>query len=189
MGMAALVLMVVAAILYIHVRNRFRRKQEELNEYMGLSEGLLQRISEHDSAAVQMQGQIAELFGGQFQLLNKLSETYYEHSASKAMKEQIFAKVKDEIERLQSGKELSKIEAIVNKHLDNVMARLRNELPHLKEKDYAFLTLLYARFSGKAISVFLGESRSNVYKIKQRLREHISLSDAPSKDLFLSKLK
>ena len=189
MSIAALVLLIVAAILYIYVRNRFRHKQEELSEYMELSEGLLQRISEHDSAAVQMQSQIAELFGGQFQLLNMLSETYYEHSASKAMKEQIFAKVKDEIERLQSGKELPKIEAIVNKHLDNVMARLRNELPHLKEKDYAFLTLLYARFSGKAISVFLGESRSNVYKIKQRLREHISLSDAPSKDLFLSKLK
>ena len=189
MSIAALVLLIVAAILYIYVRNRFRHKQEELNEYMELSEGLLQRISEHDSAAVQMQGQIAELFGGQFQLLNKLSETYYEHSASKAMKEQIFAKVKDEIERLQSGKELPKIEDIVNKHLDNVMARLRSELPHLKDKDYAFLTYLYARFSGKAISVFLGESRSNVYKIKQRLREHISLSDAPSKDLFLSKLK
>ena len=189
MSIAALVLLIVAAILYIYVRNRFRHKQEELSEYMELSEGLLQRISEHDSAAVQMQSQIAELFGGQFQLLNMLSETYYEHSASKAMKEQIFAKVKDEIECLQSGKELPKIEAIVNKHLDNVMARLRNELPHLKEKDYAFLTLLYARFSGKAISVFLGESRSNVYKIKQRLREHISLSDAPSKDLFLSKLK
>lgn len=189
MSIAALILLIVAAILYIYVRNRFRHKQEELNKYMELSEGLLQRISEHDSAAVQMQGQIAELFGGQFQLLNKLSETYYEHSASKAMKEQIFAKVKDEIERLQSGKELPKIEDIVNKHLDNVMARLRSELPHLKDKDYAFLTYLYARFSGKAISVFLGESRSNVYKIKQRLREHISLSDAPSKDFFLSKLK
>ena len=185
MGMAALALMVVAAILYIYVRNRFRRKQEELNEYMELSEGLLQRISEHDSAAVQMQGQIAELFGGQFQLLNKLSETYYENSASKAMKEQIFAKVKDEIERLQSGKELPKIEAIVNKHLDNVMARLRSELPHLKDKDYAFLTYLYARFSGKAIGAFMKLERNHIYQIKHRLCSEIKGSDAPSKQFFL----
>ena len=185
MGMAALALMVVAAILYIYVRSRFRHKQEELNEYMELSEGLLQRISEHDSAAVQMQGQIAELFGGQFQLLNKLSETYYEHSASKAMKEQIFAKVKDEIERLQSGKELPKIEAIVNKHLDNVMVRLRSELPHLKEKDYAFLTYLYARFSGKAIGAFMKLERNHIYQIKHRLCSEIKDSDAPSKQFFL----
>ncbi|MBR5842420.1 MAG: hypothetical protein IKY64_07455 [Bacteroidaceae bacterium] len=185
MGMAALALMVVAAILYIYVRNRFRRKQEELNEYIELSEGLLQRISEHDSAAVQMQSQIAELFGGQFQLLNKLSETYYEHSASKAMKEQIFAKVKDEIERLQSGKELPKIEAIVNKHLDNVMARLRSELPHLKDKDYAFLTYLYARFSGKAIGAFMKLERNHIYQIKHRLCSEIKGSDAPSKQFFL----
>ena len=185
MGIAALALMVVAAILYIYVRNRFRRKQEELNEYMELSEGLLQRISEHDSAAVQMQGQIAELFGGQFQLLNKLSETYYENSASKAMKEQIFAKVKDEIERLQSGKELPKIEAIVNKHLDNVMARLRSELPHLKDKDYAFLTYLYARFSGKAIGAFMKLERNHIYQIKHRLCSEIKGSDAPSKQFFL----
>ena len=185
MSIAALALMVVAAILYIYVSSRFRHKQEELNEYMELSEGLLQRISEHDSAAVQMQGQIAELFGGQFQLLNKLSETYYEHSASKAMKEQIFTKVKDEIERLQSGKELPKIEAIVNKHLDNVMVRLRSELPHLKEKDYAFLTYLYARFSGKAIGAFMKLERNHIYQIKHRLCSEIKDSDAPSKQLFL----
>ena len=137
-----------------------------------------------------MQAQIAELFGGQFQLLNRLSETYYqwESRESETVKDKIFAQVKAEIEGLRQGDTLAELEAIVNKHLDNVMARLRAELPYLKEKDFVFLTLFYARFSGKAISLYTGAKRDYVYKIKERLCDKIKHSDAPHKNLFLAKL-
>ena len=163
-----------------HIRQELQLSHAQLEE-------LRARLHTSDDA---MQAQVAGLLGGQFQLLNRLSETYYqwEGRESETVKEKIFAQVKAEIEGMRQGDTLAELEAIVNKHLDNVMTRLRAELPHLKEKDYVFLTLFYARFSGKAISLFTDVKRDNVYKIKERLCDKIRHSDAPHKELFLAKL-
>ena len=221
---AALVLLMVAVALGIYVRSCFRRKQEELNEYMELADELRHTLyhkeesianneaaMEHIRQELQlshtqleelrvqlhahddtMQIQIAELLGGQFQLLNRLSETYYELESSKEdtpIRNRIFEQVKAEIDSLRDGGEkYIELEAIVNRNLDNIMARLRAELPHLKEQDFIYLTFFYARFSGKAISLFTRTKRDTIYKIKERLCKKIKTSDAPSRDFFLSNL-
>ncbi len=213
MSIAALVLLIVAAILYIYVRNRFRHKQEELTGYMELAEDLrhtlshreesigrineeLQlsheqlddlrhRVSKHEGSSARMQTQIAELFGTYSKLLNSLSETYYENQGSKSA---IFTQLEKEIKRISEGNMIAELEAILDTNLDNIMARMRTELPHLKEKDYAFLTLLYARFSGKTIATFMKLERNHIYQIKHRLRDEIKSSDAPSRDFFLENM-
>ncbi len=224
MRAAALVVLMVAVALGIYIRSCFRRKQEELNEYMELADELRhtlyhkeESIADNEAAMehirqelqlsqtqleelrVQlhahddtMQIQIAELLGGQFQLLNRLSETYYELESSKEdtpIRNRIFEQVKAEIDSLRDGGEkYIELEAIVNRNLDNIMARLRAELPHLKEQDFIYLTFFYARFSGKAISLFTRTKRDTIYKIKERLCKKIKTSDAPSRDFFLSNL-
>ena len=213
MSIAALILLIVAAILYIYVRNRFRHKQEELTGYMELAEDLrhtlshreesigrineeLQqsheqlddlrhRVSKHEGSSARMQAQIAELFGTYSKLLNSLSETYYENQGSKSA---IFTQLEKEIKRISEGNMIAELEAILDTNLDNIMARMRTELPHLKEKDYAFLTLLYARFSGKTIATFMKLERNHIYQIKHRLRDEIKSSDAPSRDFFLENM-
>ena len=221
---AAVIVLMVAVALGIYVRSCFRRKQEELNEYMELADELRHTLyhkeesianneaaMEHIRQELQlshtqleelrvqlhayddtMQTQIAELLGGQFQLLNRLSETYYELEASKEdtpIKNRIFEQVKAEIDSLRDGGgKYIELEAVVNRNLDNIMTRLRAELPHLKEQDFIYLTFFYARFSGKAISLFTRTKRDTIYKIKERLCNKIKASDAPSRDFFLSKL-
>lgn len=211
-GAAVMILMVVVA-LGIYIRSCFRRKQEELNEYMELAEDLrhtlynkeesIGRISEelqlshaqlddlrervdaHEGSVAHMQTQITELFGTYSRLLNNLSETYYENQGSKSA---IFKQLDKEIKRINEGNMITELEAILNTNLDNIMARLRAELPHLKEKDYTFLTYLYARFSGKTIATFMRLERNHIYQIKYRLRDEIKASDAPSKDFFLDSM-
>ena len=221
---AAVIVLMVAVALGIYVRSCFRRKQEELNEYMELADELRHTLyhkeesianneaaMEHIRQELQlshtqleelrvqlhahddtMQTQIAELLGGQFRLLNQLSETYYELESSKEdtpIRNRIFEQVKAEIDSLRvGGGKYIELEAIVNRNLNNVMTRLRAELPHLKEQDFIYLTFFYARFSGKAISLFTRTKRDTIYKIKERLCNKIKASDAPSRDFFLSKL-
>ena len=221
---AAVIVLMVAVALGIYIRNCFRRKQEELNEYMELADELRHTLyhkeesianneaaMEHIRRELQlshtqleelrvqmhahddtMQTQIAELLGGQFQLLNRLSETYYELESSKEdtpIRNRIFEQVKAEIDSLRDGGgKYVELEAIVNRNLDNIMTRLRAELPHLKEQDFIYLTFFYARFSGKAISLFTRTKRDTIYKIKERLCKKIKTSDAPSRDFFLSNL-
>ena len=221
---SAVIALMVAVALGIYVRSCFRRKQEELNEYMELADELRltlyhkeesiannEAAMEHIRQELQlshtqleelrvqlhahddtMHTQIAELLGGQFQLLNRLSETYYELESSKEdtpIRNRIFEQVKAEIDSLRDGGgKYIELEAIVNRNLDNIMTRLRAELPHLKEQDFIYLTFFYARFSGKAISLFTRTKRDTIYKIKERLCKKIKTSDAPSRDFFLSKL-
>ena len=210
---AAVMILMVAVALGIYIRNCFRRKQEELNEYMELAEDLrhtlynkeesIGRISEelqlshaqlddlrervdaHEGSVAHMQTQITELFGTYSRLLNNLSETYYENQGSKSA---IFKQLDKEIKRISEGNMITELEAILNTNLDNIMARLRAELPYLKEKDYTFLTYLYARFSGKTIATFMRLERNHIYQIKYRLRDEIKASNAPSKDFFLDSM-
>ena len=213
MRAAAVIVLMVVVALGIYIRHCFRRKQEELNEYMELAEDLrhtlynkeesIGRISEelqlshaqlddlrervdaHEGSVAHMQTQITELFGTYSRLLNNLSETYYENQGSKSA---IFKQLDKEIKRINEGNMITELEAILNTNLDNIMARLRAELPHLKEKDYTFLTYLYARFSGKTIATFMRLERNHIYQIKYRLRDEIKASDAPSKDFFLDSM-
>ena len=214
---AAVIVLMVAVALGIYVRSCFRRKQEELNEYMELAEDLrytlynkeesIGRISEelqlshvqmdelrervdaHEGSVVHMQAQIAELFDTYSRLLNNLSETYYENQGTKsAINKGILSQLEKEIVQLSKGDKLAELEAILNTNLDNIMARLRAELPHLKEKDYAFLAYLYARFSGKTIATFMKLERNHIYQIKHRLRDEIKSSDAPSREFFLENM-
>ncbi len=213
MRVAAVIVLMVVVALGIYIRSCFRRKQEELNEYMELAEDLrhtlynkeesIGRISEelqlshaqlddlrervdaHEGSVAHMQTQITELFGTYSRLLNNLSETYYENQGSKSA---IFKQLDKEIKRINEGNMITELEAILNTNLDNIMARLRAELPHLKEKDYTFLTYLYARFSGKTIATFMRLERNHIYQIKYRLRDEIKASDAPSKDFFLDSM-
>ena len=165
-----------------HIRQELQLSHAQLEE-------LRVQLHAHDDT---MQIQIAELLGGQFQLLNRLSETYYELESSKEdtpIRNRIFEQVKAEIDSLRDGGgKYIELEAIVNRNLDNIMTRLRAELPHLKEQDFIYLTFFYARFSGKAISLFTRTKRDTIYKIKERLCKKIKTSDAPSRDFFLSNL-
>ena len=243
-GTAVMILMVVVA-LGIYIRSCFRRKQEELNEYMELAEDLrhtlsdkedsighineelnsniqlvddlrhtlsdkdasIARISEelqqtrieledfrnridaHEDSAARMRKQIAALFSNYSRLLNSLDEAYYVDKNTKKVTECIIPQLKKEILDLRKGNKLAALEAILNTHLNNIMARLRTELPHLTEKDYIFLIYLYAGFSGNMIALFMKLKRNNVYQIKYRLCNEIKASDAPSKDFFLDNMR
>ncbi|MBO5894069.1 MAG: hypothetical protein J6Q31_07395, partial [Alistipes sp.] len=144
-----------------------------------------ERVDAHEGSVAHMQTQITELFGTYSRLLNNLSETYYENQGSKSA---IFKQLDKEIKRISEGNMITELEAILNTNLDNIMARLRAELPYLKEKDYTFLTYLYARFSGKTIATFMRLERNHIYQIKYRLRDEIKASNAPSKDYFLDSM-
>lgn len=89
-----------------HIRRELQLSHTQLEE-------LRVQMHAHDDT---MQTQIAELLGGQFQLLNRLSETYYELESSKEdtpIRNRIFEQVKAksivcamEVESMSSWRQL-----------------------------------------------------------------------------------
>ena len=206
-GAAAIALMVAVA-LGIYIRRFLRNKNHQLMEQIELAEELrltiynkeqdidkmsgelqAQRLT-YDTKLHTMDQQISQLFRARYKLLDELSKTYYEGTANKSEKDKVYHKVLTEIERLSVDEEFAGLEDIINEYCDNVMARIRAELPKMFSKmDYHLLCCFYIGFSGKTISVFTGIEANQIPVYKQRLRNKIYKSDAPSKQIMLSKMK
>lgn len=209
----AIFFIVVVAILAIAIiiivsRTRARKKREELDGYVNLTEDLQRslyskeetinrmgaQLQQHDEKERTMSTRLADLMRGRYELLNELTNTYYEtsesknagKSESKADREAIYQKVKTAIDRMAGNrKEMQELESIVNEYCDNAMAHIHAELPELPYNDTVLLCYIYAGFSAKAIHLFTKNSISNIYSRKSRLREHIKQSDAPHRQQLL----
>ena len=203
------VAILVIAIIIIISRTRARKKREELDGYVNLTEDLQRslyskeetisrmgaQLQQHDEKDRTMSTRLADLMRGRYELLNELTNTYYETSGSrntgksesKADREAIYQKVKTAIDRMAGNrKEMQELESIVNEYCDNAMAHIHAELPELPYDDTVLLCYIYAGFSAKAIHLFTKNSISNIYSRKSRQREHIRQSDAPHRQQLLN---
>lgn len=65
------------------------------------------------------------------------------------------------------------------------MVKLREQFPQFKPADIDLLCYIYAGFSAQIISVIVGDSVSNIYTRKSRLKTKISNSEVSEKDFFI----
>ena len=199
--------LLVLLIVFMHIRHRFLLKDLEISKYMDFAadlqvslqdkEAKLTEISEHISAKEkahslqinEMSRHIAELFRKQYELLDKLSNTYYETHIFNKEKESIYEQVKSEINKFANdNKSMAKLEKIVNTYKNNVMFLVREELPNISERDIKLLCYIYAGFSAKSISIFIGETTGNILTRKHRLRTKIARLNTPSMQIMLQEM-
>ena len=129
--------------------------------------------------------ELQRLVKGRFDAIDELASTYYERRGANEQRA-IYNKVKTLLESYASSAESKQeIETVVDMCYDNVMQRVRSELPQLKEAELDLLRYVYAGFSLRVISVFTGDSVNYTAVKKSRLKTKIAESDAPSKALFI----
>ena len=203
----SIIALLVLLIVFMHIRHRFLLKDLEISKYMDFAadlqvslqdkEAKLTEISEHISAKEEahslqineMSRHIAELFRKQYELLDKLSNTYYETHIFNKEKESIYEQVKSEINKFANdSKSMAKLEKIVNTYKNNVMFLVREELPNISERDIKLLCYIYAGFSAKSISIFIGETTGNILTRKHRLRTKIARLNTPSMQIMLQEM-
>ncbi|MBR6347234.1 MAG: hypothetical protein IKR69_07590 [Bacteroidales bacterium] len=116
--------------------------------------------------------------------LDKLVSAYY-CSSETAMKR----KLEGEIRRNTKDKDInSYIEGYVNKAHDNIMVRIREELPGWEEREYKLICYTLAGLSAHTIRCLTSESESNIYTMRSRISSKIRASEAPSKEEIISNL-
>ena len=193
---AFIVLLMMIAGLFVFIRQRMEAKEQEINHYAERMKDLEDELSTKDHRLhvvsqnqSQMAEQVNQLFATQYGLINQLSVTCYEMHATRNEKEAVYKRVKKEIECFSSNKEtLQELENIVNQHKNNVMAVFREEFPEFSEMDFRLICYSIAGFSAKAISVFTGNSTTNIYTRKSRLKAIIADSDYINKEELLKYL-
>lgn len=184
LAFAFLVFIVIVIITYLH--RRLQLKNQEISKYMNMTFEIQNTLRNHDT---QMSQLIQRLFKDKFELIDKLGCTYYERQNTPAEKEAIFNAVKSAIQDLGSDKKTKMdLERIVDACNNNVMFKIREQMPNLKESDYELLCYIFAGFSYRAISIFTQDKIDNIYNKKSRLKSRIISSEPQDMRFFLETL-
>ena len=203
----SIIVFLILLIVFMYMRHRFLKKDLEISKYMDLAselqvsirdkEAKISEFSErisvseqtHISQIHEMSGHIAELFHKQYELLDKLSNTYYETHGCSKEKESIYEQVKSEINKFANDKKtMAQLERIVNTYKNNVMSHIREEIHSISERDIKLLCYIYAGFSAKSISIFVGETTGNILTRKYRLRNKIIRLNTPNAEIMLQEM-
>lgn len=185
-----IIFILVLFSLIIYVVHKMKLKNLEIEEYMNISyeiQNTLQNVQQDmDQKQSRMSNLIQHLFKEQFELINRLGGTYYEHQDTKSEQNAIFDEVKAEIKKLGADQNTKReLEQIVNACKDNIMLKIRAQIPQIKEVDLELLCYLFAGFSHRTIGIFTQDKVANIYTRKCRLRSKITNSKAPDKSVFL----
>ena len=97
------------------------------------------------------------------------------------MRVTLYNEVEKQILKLRDNKSVETLQEIVNTYLDNILVKVN-------KADIKFLTYLYAGYSPRAVCIFTDIKIKNFYNRRLRLRDRILASDAPDKELFVSKM-
>ena len=82
----------------------------------------------------------------------------------------------------------AEIEEIVNSMCDNIIIKMKQQLPQLSLDDINLITLTIAGYGAKAISLFMNAKPNTIYVRRKRLLERIAKSDAPDREWFISQI-
>ncbi|MDE7077540.1 MAG: hypothetical protein K2O55_03040, partial [Alistipes sp.] len=181
LALAVVVVSFAGFVAYINYRRRqltVAKHLSALDEIRNTNKMLLMKLeAQHRSETEELQQLVKERFAE----INELAATYYERKGANEQRA-IYNKVRALLETYASGTDgRREIERVVDTCHDNIMQKIRAELPELKEAELDLLRYVYAGFSLQVISVFTGGSINYTAVKKSRLKAKIARSDAPSK--------
>ena len=194
------VVVLLLVIVLLFIKNRITAKNAEIERYMELAdemghslyvksaevEDISSKLQAHTARIAEMDRQVGTLFKKQFELLDKLSGTFYETHDIKKDKDAIYRQVRENIDSfMKDDRSVERLESIVDSYRGGLMSTLRAEVPQLGAQELRFMVFVYAGFSSKAISIFMQESVGNVYTKKSRIKSIISRSEAPHKEQLI----
>lgn len=165
-----------------------RHKDEELalvKEYVNESNVLL---DSNNTDLSRMNLLIKKMFGQRFKMINDLCDTYFECQNSQREKNAIYKEAISIISAFEEEETLIELESIINECNDNVMVRIREQIPELTEKDIKLLLYIYSGFSSRAVCLFTKDKIDNYYNRKSRLKTKIKRSKAKDISLFVQML-
>ncbi|MCI8998050.1 MAG: hypothetical protein HFJ95_03530 [Muribaculaceae bacterium] len=173
----------IIAWLYQRLRIQNLRHEALLAEASDLRSLLSVREADYSG----LEDTVAKLFGKRFELIGKLCDTFYEAQGTRTERKAIAEQVKAEIDHLRTDSStMAEIETSVNECRDNLLIKLKEEMPAISKDDYLLITLLACGFSNRAISMLIGESIDVIYKRKSRLKGKINTASLPNSPLYLS---
>ena len=184
MGPLALLITAILATLVLYFWARKAQLEKQLLEEREENERIM-------SIAEDLQGRLGAIqkrsAGRSFNALDRLCEQYYIYEGTDNLQPRILKEVRSIVEGLRADDGVQKqLEQALNESSDNVMVKLRNTFPKLKQEDYLLYLFAASGFSSTTISTLLEKDKPYVYNRLYRLKERIKATETPDRALFLA---
>ncbi|MDE6269892.1 MAG: hypothetical protein K2M12_03430 [Muribaculaceae bacterium] len=171
-----------AATAALVARRKFVRNRRQIEELSML-------VAERTHRNKELEDRVGALYSSRLDTLNMLCNEYFEKNESEKVRLSLYAEVEKHILALRDPGSIATLQQLVNTYLDNILVRLKEQIPSLTRSDLIFLTYIYAGFSPRAVCIFTDIKIKNFYNRRSRLKERILASDAPDKQYFASKMQ
>lgn len=176
---AAIILIALVALITALILQRARR----LKQNQDVSD-MLSFISDSEMRNRELQIAVDDLLKKNFDTINRLCYEYFEKADTPILKKSIYNEVESEILKLKDPAQIGTLEDVLNHYCNNVMDRIKAQLPDLSEKELTLLIYLYSGLSARAICILTDIQIKNFYMRRQRLKTKILNSSAPDREEF-----
>ncbi len=188
----ASVLIIISLIAVFYYRARILRQEKEMimleaRDLRNILNEKESEVSEARSVSALAKENVRGLLASRFDILDRLCSTYFQFKGLSNERDKISSEVLSIISKIQNDRQiLGNLESLVDTNLDGLMARLRRDVPGLKERDYELYLYLLLDFSPRAISILQGIRTEAVYNRKSVLKRKITESGSESAQEYLS---
>lgn len=177
------IVILIISLVIILFRKSLNKKDLEIEQHLNIINDI-KNTSEQNISKTLYQAKKQLLY--YFEEINHLGDTYYELCDTEKGGKKFLSDFKSTIDKFSKDNEYyMKIESTVNEYNDNIMSKLRNCIPGVKESDYRLLCYTIIGFSNKVISILLDDNPHNIATRRYRLRVRINNSDCKNKDYLL----
>ena len=161
-----------------------RRKNKFLKEKFLIR----QQTESSNKINCELHKNVEKLFSERWSTFNQLCNDYLtkKEANSESIRTSVYKDLEKQIDNIKSPKTLAELERLINTYNDNLMHKIKIQIPSLTHNETTFLTYLYSGFSPRTICVLTGIDIKYFYNKRGRLRERILASDAPDRELFSS---
>ena len=160
-------------------------EKAETEKYMNIAEDLQAKLK---TASKRLPSE-KHMSIAKFDVLERLCEQYYVYEGTPNLQDKVLKEVKSVIQGLRDDPKMLKgLELMLDRNCNEIVRRLREQLPKLKEDDIRLFVFAASGFSSTTISTILEKDKGIVYNRIWRLKGKISSSEASDKDDFLASL-
>lgn len=173
--LAIIVALMIIGYLIIFYRGYIKKQNEEKERYMEYVAEIIRQLEEVKCEnSDSLKRKYIELYKSKFEVLRSLSDQYLMTENRVDAEEKMYQKVISLVNDIRNDEEhRAKFESMLDNDLDGIMTNFRNELPKLKEIDYAIFSYWIIGFDVTTISRLLDTSLNIIYIRRSRIKQQI----------------
>ena len=192
MGAAVVLASLLGVVILVMRLRATRRRAETERELLMLNDELRRRHEENraqETSLAEMSSRVDRLFRDHYDAIEMAANLLLDASLSKNSEKRIADSLSGIVDGCREPKFLRSLEQTVNTYRDNVIERLRTQLPDLSEADMTIILYAAGGLTPRVMSLLTGLTPSALYNRKYRLKKRISSSEVADAREFIQLLE